>query len=326
MTNIQQIIEYLSKHISDPVPKFIMQKEIYKESAKTLSYINAYNQMKQSKWYLELSDEQWDNGSWGRFHSQDSKTVNKQKFVTTETALRRARELSLPKDDLIIAKCIKLMERYVRGEETWTDNIEKHKDGGKSHLHSRPFVTAANINLFDPENLVVKPKRDVFVKTLKIALSKGYFNEEAWEQENRSYNGPCLSGWNAYPLMILQNANCMEDALQRQYLDYIWHRKDGIYYLTDFPLSDKRNVEDKRFNSWLTTLGYLSGFSLFPEFMKDDTLPHLINEVNRLMYEDIVLPAPEPAAYSVRYAESWRDKNTRKTDMILRITRVIIKC
>lgn len=326
MINTKHIIEYLSKHITDPVPKFILQKEIYKEPETSPSYINAYNQMKQSKWYHDLADEQWDDGSWGRFHTQDSKVLKKQRFVTTETALRRARELSLSKDDPIIAKCIKLMERYVRGEETWTDKIEKHKDGGKSHLHSRPFITAANINLFDPENPVIKPKRDVFVKTLKIALSEGYFNEEAWEQENKNYSGSCLSGWNAYPLMILQNTNCMEDTLQRQYLEYLWHRKDGIYYLTDFPLSEKRKVEDKSFSSWLTTLGYISGFSLFPEFMKDDALPHLINEVNRLIYEDIVLPTPEPAAYSIRYAESWRDKNTRKTDMILRIARIIVKC
>jgi hypothetical protein len=326
LINTQQIIEYLSEHISDPVPKFIMQKEIFKEPATSPSYINAYNQMKQSKWYHELADEQWDDGSWGRYHSQDSKSVNKQKFVTTESALRRALELSLSKDDPIIAKCIRLMERYVRGEETWRDNIEKHHDGGKSHLRSRPFVTAAFLNLFDPENPVVKTKLDAFVKTLKIALSKGYFDEEAWEEENRNYRGPCLNGWNAFPLMILQNANCMDDSLQRQYLEYIWHRKGGIYYLTNFPISDKRKVEDRSFYSWLSALGYLSGFSLFGEFMKDDALPHLINEVNRLIHEDVILPPPEPAGYSIRYAESWRDKNARKNDLILRITRIIVKC
>jgi hypothetical protein len=45
LINTQQIIEYLSEHISDPVPKFIMQKEIFKEPATSPSYINAYNQM-----------------------------------------------------------------------------------------------------------------------------------------------------------------------------------------------------------------------------------------------------------------------------------------
>jgi len=34
------------------------------------------------------------------------------------------------------------------------------------------------------------------------------------------------------------------------------------------PPADKRRIEDKRFFEWLSTLELLSGFSLFPEFMK----------------------------------------------------------
>jgi hypothetical protein len=326
MIKIQKIIEYLSENITDPVPNYIMQKEIYKESVNNPNYKNAYKQMRESKWYLELVNEQLNDGSWGRFHTQDSKAP-KRKFVTTETALRRAHELSLSKDDQIISKCIKLMERYVLDKETWTDSVEKHHDNGKSHLYSRSFVTAANINLFDPENSVIKPKRDIFVKTLKVSLEKGYFDEEVWENENKNYRGPCLNGWNAYPLMILQNSKCMDDTLQRKYLNYIWNRKDGIYYLTDYPISDIISVEDNRFNSWLKTLWYLSGFSLFEEIIKKDVLKHLIKEIERLINNDIVLPGNGGigTAYNIRYADKWSSKNEKKVDMILRITRVIIK-
>lgn len=326
MINIQHIIEYLEESITDPLPKFIMQSDIYKAPPTSAGYMEAYNHMKQSKWYRELAEEQREDGSWGRFHSMDSRVSAKQKFVTTEAALRRARELCLTKDDPIIAKCIKLMEQYVNGEKMWTDNIEKHHDGGKSHLRFRLYATAANINLFDPDNPVVKPKQDDIVRTLKIAMAKGYFDEAAWDQENKAYRGPCFSGFNAYPLMLLFNTKSLEDEIQRNYLDYIWHRKEGIYYLTGFPVSDKIHLEDRRFHSWLTALGYLSGFSLFTEFMRDDILPHLINEVNRLMYQEVTLPAPEPAKAGTRYAESWRDKNARKTDLILRITRTLAKC
>jgi len=138
MIDFQQIIEYLCERVFDPVPAFIMQKEILKTPAASPGYVNANEQMRQSKWYRELAGEQWDDGSWGRFHSMDSKATVKQRFATTEDALKRARQLSLTKDDPVVAKCIALMERYVRGEETWRDNIEKHKDGGKSHLRA-PF-------------------------------------------------------------------------------------------------------------------------------------------------------------------------------------------
>lgn len=322
MIDMQKITTYLSEHISDPVPLFIMQKEICPAQESSPAYENAYEQMRRSKWYRELADEQWADGSWGRFHTQDTKAP-KRKFATTETALRRARELGLPKEDPVVAKCIKLMERYVTGQEAYPDPVEKHHDNGKSFLTAVPFLVAANLNMFDPGHPLLRPKREVFVKTLKTALSGGRFDEEAWETENRHYRGPCLTGWNLYPLMILRNSASMDDVLQRRYLDYIWHREGGIYYISDFPPSDLKALEDKRFYSWLSLLGYISGFSLFSEYMREKALPHLMSQVNRLIDEDVVLP--EPSAFSVRYAESWRDRNDRKTDMILRIARIMVK-
>lgn len=318
--DLQNIIGYLHTTATDPFPRYILKKEILCQAptADDAAAIHA------SKWYKQLADEQWDDGSWGRFHSMDSRIKDKRKFVSTEAALSRAHELGLTKDNPIVAKCIKLMERYVRGEETWRDNIEKHHDNGKSHLHSRPYLTAAWLNLFDPENPVIKPKRDVFIQTLKIALSKGFFDEETWNEENRNYRGPCLNGWNIFPLMIMQNTDCMDDKLQRQYLDYIWNKKEGIYYISNFAVSEKHCLEDKRFTTWLSALESLSGFSLFSEFMKDDVFPHLIGEISRIMTDDVKLPAAHPI--TGHYAESWRDKNARKNDMILRILRLLVKC
>ncbi|MEN6314770.1 MAG: hypothetical protein ABFD25_11025 [Clostridiaceae bacterium] len=167
------------------------------------------NAIYMSKWYKQLADEQREDGSWGRFHSQDSKAALKQKFVTTENALGRACQLSLSKDDTIIAKCLRKLERYVRGDETWTDNIEKHKDGGKGHLFCRPYMSAAVINTFNPENPFIKPLRDNALESLEKAFGN-----------------------------------------------------------------------------------------------------------------DIIIPA----SYNIRYAESWRDKNNRKSDVILRLLRVLVKC
>ena len=52
--------------------------------------------------------------------------------------------------------------------------------------------------------------------------------------------------------------------------------------------------------------------------MKDEALPHLLNEVDR---GDVVL-----CHANGRYADSWHDKNKRKIDIILRITRTLVKC
>jgi len=320
MVDIQQIIDYLSEHISDFVPKYILIKEIYKKAPLSPEYVNAYNDMKQSKWYRELAGEQWADGSWGRFHTMSSKDI-KQKFVSTEVALRRARGLGLSKDDPMIARCIKIMERYVRGEETWTDYIEKHKDNGKGHLFCRPYLTAANINLFDPENPVIKPLRNIVAETLKTAFENGDFDENFWEQKVREYHVPSVAHPGiAYSAMLLQNSNCMEDALQRQYLDYIWNGINGVYYVSSIPPVKKQYLADKGFSEWFGVLELLSGFSLFPDYMKNGILPHLLNEVDRLINGDVI------CSLNCRYADSYRDKNKRKVDIILRIARILVKC
>ena len=182
MITIQQITDELSRHVSDPVQKYIFVKEIKKAEPSSADYINAYEQMKKSKHYRELADEQWENGSWVRFHTQDTKAEKKQKFATTESALCRANELSLSKDDTMIAKCIKLMERYVRGEETWTDWVEKHKDGGKGHMFARPYMTAARINMFDPENPFIQPLKNNVVKMFEITSKSNFVHDNKWEK------------------------------------------------------------------------------------------------------------------------------------------------
>jgi hypothetical protein len=53
--------------------------------------------------------------------------------------------------------------------------------------------------------------------------------------------------------------------------------------------------------------------------MNNNVLSHLFSETNRLINEDIVIPA----SYNTRYTESWRDKNNRKNDVILRL---LVKC
>ena len=320
-TELNQIIYHLVSVSTDPFPQYILKKEILRETPASAD-IDAIHS---SKWHKQLAVEQWDDGSWGRFHSMDSRIANKQKFVSTEAALRRSHELGLPKDDPIVAKCIKLMEQYVREEAAWLDYVEKHKDNGRGFIFCRPFLTAANLNLFNPENPVIKPLRDVVAGTIKTAFADGYFDEVYWKQKVNEYHVPSIAHPGiAYSPMLLQNADCMDDTLQRQYLSYIWDKQDGIYYISNFAVSKKHNLEDKKFITWLSSIELLSGFSLFPEFMKDDIFPHLMNEVNRIMIDDVIFPPAHPI--TGHYAESWRDKHARKNDMILRILRILVKC
>lgn len=319
LNNIKEIVNYLLETTTDPIPQYILKKEILNEKLTTAD-IEAIHK---SKWYKQLANEQWVNGSWGRFHSMDSRIKDK-KFLTTEAALRRARDLGITRDDPIIKNCILLMERYLKGEEAWLDYIEKHQDNGKSFSVAFPFIIAANLSLFDPDNTLLTSKRKICINILKKSFAFNCFAEEIWEQDNRDYTGTCLRAWMVYPLWLLQNTNCIDDNLQRQYLDYIWNRNDGIYYISNFAPVKKLYLEDRGFTMWLSALESLSGFSLFSKFMEADVYGHLLSEVNRIIDDDIKLPPAHPI--TGHYTESWRNKNARKNDLILRIMRTLVKC
>jgi hypothetical protein len=276
---LQDIINYLDENVSDPVPRYILEKEIKRNSQ--IEYER--NKLKESKWYKQLVAEQWENGSWGRFHTQDTRSQSKQKFCTTESAIRRARELSLDKDDEIIYKAIQLMERYIRDEEEWLDTNEQHYG---FQIAFRTLV-AANLSLFDPKHPFVLTKKEICANNISKAFIDGLLNEAIWDTENRKSNEILLKPYMVYIIWLLQNNDFLGEAIERYFLKYIWYRKDGIYYRTNSSSSEIHFLESKQFVPWLSGLETLCDFSLFPEFMNMETTDHLLNEIQRLMCDDV---------------------------------------
>lgn len=313
---LQEVIDYLNKNMTDPVPQYILKKEIIHNP----SIEAEYNKLRESKWYQQIATEQWKNGSWGRFHTQDTKSQLNQKFKTTESALRRARELALDKNDAMIDKAIQLMERYLLGKEDWLD-VNEHHFGFQISLKT---IIAANLSLFEPKHPLVQTRKEICAYNLSKALAHGSLNEDIWEKENRNSKEILLRSYMVYIIWLLQDNDFFDETKQRAYLEYIWNRKEGIYYRTNSPLSEVEYLESKNFLTWLSGLEEVSNFSLFPEFANHGIAEHLWNEIQRLMYQDVILPNSMPMFG--HYSETWSKKNLRKNDMILRILRILIKC
>ena len=313
---LQEVIDYLNENMHDPVPRYLLRKEIIHNPSNKAEY----DELKKSKWYQQLAAEQGENGSWGRFHTQDTKLPIKQKFITTESALRRARELALDKSDAIIDKAIRLMERYILEQEEWLDTNEHHYG---FQISFRALV-AANLSLFDPKHPLVQKKKEICACNLSQAFRNGCIDEKVWEDENRKSNEILLKPYMVYIIWLLQENDFLDEALQRAYLEFIWNRKEGIYYRTNRPLSELEYLESKNFLTWLSGLEEISDFSLFSEFMSMGTTNHLLNEIHRLMEQDVKLPSAAPIFG--HYCETWSKKNMRRNDLILRILRLLIKC
>lgn len=313
--DLQVVIDYLLTDAVDPFPQYILRKEVLQE---TLSSAES-EAIKTSKWYKQLVEEQSENGSWGRFHTQDTHELRKRKFLTSEGALIRARDLSLTKDDPMIHKAIGLMERYLIDKEKWSD-VNKKEDG---FITAFKTLVAANLSLFDPQNPLLLRKKELCAINLAKAFISEELNEEVWESENRKCNDILLAINAVYPIWLLQNNDLLTDDVQRKLLLWIWNRNDGIYYVSNFPLAELHSLEDKKFTGWLYVMENISNFSLFPEFLNKNIAGHLHNEIYRLMNEDVSLPPAAPMAG--HYSEKWSNKKARTNDLILRILRILSK-
>ncbi len=319
MLSLRAITDYLNDRVIDPVPRFILLKEILKVPSDAAAYRDTYQEVKESKWYLQLSKEQWPDGSWGRFHTQDSKAEIKQIFPTTEAALQRIRELSLDQQDPMLAAAIHRMECYLDGSDQWTDRIEKHY----GFVIALNTIVASNLSLFVPDHPLIEEKRRVCAENITKAFCKGELDEELWASENIKSNEILLQAYMVHIARLLQKNPYLEEELQRKYLNYIWNRKEGIYYISGTAPAVTFSLESPKFNEWLSNLESLSAFSLFPEFMEQGALEFLLKEAERLMNEKVTLPTAHPV-YG-HYSESWRNKEKRQYDLLLRILRLLVK-
>ncbi len=317
---LDTVIDYLLDRVTDPVPRYILFKEILPHPESSDQCKDMYDNIMSSKWYLQLKSEQWPDGTWGRFHTQDTKSVRKQKFVTTEAALRRMRELSLDSNDPMAAACLHRMEEYLKGSDLWPDRIEKHY----GFVIALNTIVAANLSLFDPDNPLIQHKRKVCAENITKAFQNGVFIEDIWEAENHRCNEILLRAYMVHPVWLLQNNPYLSEDIQRKYLGYLWTRKEGIYYISGSAPAAMAPIGSRRFYEWLANLEAISGFSLFPEFMREGAAEQLLDDAYRLMNHEVAL-APSHPIYG-HYSESWRNNTARNYDMLLRILRVLIRC
>ncbi len=266
-------------------------------------------------WRSQLAAEQLEDGSWGRFHTMDTKLRPRRRFPTTEAALARARDLELTKDDEIVKKAISLMERYLSGEDKWTDAHEKHYG---FDIAFNAFL-AANINLFDPANPSAEFAKHDCARLMHEACAGGGFDESVWEAGMMRDDIIMLRAYMVHIIWLLRDNPFLDARDEQIYFDYIWHRPEGVYYRYDFECARPVRAGDKRFDSWLTTLEELKGLPSFKARALSEAREHLENQIYRLRNEKIDLPAN--TSRLGRYAASR--KNTRVEDLVYRINRIL---
>jgi hypothetical protein len=257
---IQSLGKGLLAQTSQPAPRVRLLQDGLRLPSDDPSLLEAQTALLETRHVQALAESQWPDGSWGRFHSQDTKI--KQRFRTTEAAVSRALALGLDKDSPILQKAIDYMLRHLRGEVEWRDPPENHDDWEVNIQ----FVTAGTLSRIDLNHPALQPYCQTWVEIVRRTFHAGVYDPLAERQAHLDLYGERMRNKYfrispLYPLLLLSAANPgLPEELQTALLDWVWDKPDGIYYVCDQRVSQVPDVKARRFQPWLGAMELLSRF------------------------------------------------------------------
>ena len=200
----------------DPIPRYLLHLDLLRSPEVELSALR--QQLDESRWVGQLASAQWADGSWGRFHTQDTK--RKQPIPTTETAILLALGAGLWKDHPVLARTVAYIERVLDGQVDWRDWHEKH-DNPDAWPWSVKHISAANLAMIDPKHALLEPHRAFWVAMADAAFGSGTHDRTAEVSAFNEATGYGLKSpptvVHRYPLILLStSAGTLEPALAQR--------------------------------------------------------------------------------------------------------------
>ncbi len=245
--DIHTIADMLLAQDIDPVPRFRLLRDVQRVSPKPPTFDAWKEAIHQSRWVRMLTDEQYEDGSWGRFHTEDTK--KKQRIPTTQFAISRGLELGLQKNDPIFAKAISYMEDVLCDRRRWSDGYEKNpwfSPGVK-------LFTAASLVTLDPGNpslsVVWEPWYEVFSQTFR----RGEYDIQAEREASIEILGVDIGGsyisLSSAPNLVFFGAlgDRVPENMQRALLNAIWNGGAKTYYIRAHPKEFPESTASRTF-------------------------------------------------------------------------------
>lgn len=313
MISIQELINM----DLDIIPKYLIMRDLLRLNKDNEELVVTKKELLGTKWVNDIVKHQWDDGSWGRFHSMATSSKLK---ITTESALRRLLILGLDKNDKPIQKALSYMEKYLKREIDLRDYKEKKHDWD---LLTRLFV-ATWILLIDPTNIQARRIAKKWSKVITYAFSGDTYNykwyKDAYYDIHRPEEGKVVWGFENYYLIAML-PGFLNQETESKFLDYIINYEKGIYYIYDEKLMNPpTTITSKQASRYIHAHELLSRFPLakyksehFTKFINDNILDDGFWDMGQSVKEQTHYPI----------SDSWRKAINRKIDCTIRIKRVL---
>lgn len=312
-------VEELIKSNIDPIPNYRLMRDVLNLKSDDIELINAKNEVLQTKLVKEIVDLQWEDGSWGQFHSMSQLSNS---VVTTEYAVRRLLILGLDKNDEPIRKAFEYMEKYLLRELDLRDRKEKKHDWD---LLTRLFV-ATWMLIIDPSNELANEIAKDWAKIITHAFSKEEYDpeyyKEAYYEVHKSPRDKFMWGFQNFYVISLISKFLSSDT-ESKFLDYIINSEKGIYYICDGSL---KNVPNDFCSKQASR--YISAFELLSNYRLSSTkCNHVVKWINENSSEDGFWDMGKTVKDNIHFplSNSWRKELNRKIDCTVRMQILLSK-
>lgn len=311
--NLFELAQTIIAMDPDPVPSY----QLYRNGLlPDIDGLRACREgMLKSRHIALLEQTQLPDGSWGRFHSRDSKL--RSSIPTTEIAIRRALALGLEQDHPILQKAQGYLEKVMLRKAFWPDPPEKHE----GWVHSTRTITAGILSLISPDHPLLTEEKEFWLKVLEATFADGTYNPLAEREIHRVLHGVKTPGKYlklnaAHPLWILSAAgSAIPRPLVESLLDWLWGYEGGIYYITAGPLTPFPGLGARRYPCWLNGIDLLARFQSRREWAKK-----AIEWIDSQRAEDSLCDASptltDPTWFPL--SENWRKPHNRRIDLAVR--------
>jgi len=314
--DLQKFAENLLDQAPGVVVRWRLMRDLLGIPTRFPEVDNELRALDQSRWVSELAQEQWEDGSWGAFHSRNTK--RKQRILTTEFGVARALALGLDTSHPILKRAEVYLLRVLCGEIPFPDHNEVND---RWPTGVRLFV-ASTLGLVRPAHPILDPDRALWLEIARRTFQSGVYNEADEIRAHKELTGASIKGTylilnGKYQLNLLGSISGMLPLdLEQVLLRWVWQNPNGIGYLS-VPLN--RHPEDRPavIDRWLASLELLA--QRFPSrvsvarpaidwlWSRRDTDGYW--DFGSLPRESTCLP----------FSDSWRDRRTRRLDWTVRV-------
>ena len=273
---------------------------------------------KDGKWARQIISLQEDDGKWGYFHSLSQFYDSP---ITTEQALRRLECLGYTIEDPCIQKAVSYMDDCLRGKNAIPDRREKVHDWDIF----TSLILSTWIRRFTLDNPAANQVAEQWAEIISSAFAGGTYDHERYVSAYKAVlhlkpgGGRLIDFVNFYPISLI--SGCLEQKTELAVMDYVLHRKEGIYYIYGKEIALLPDVFASR-----ETSRYLGAIELLSRFRQaGGKLRFVVDWLNANKNENGKWDMGKTVNDKVYFplSDDWRKRETREADCTERITSLI---